>query len=328
MIKRAVYPETPAEREMALTGRFRGLGMNLLLALLATALILVLAEIGLRLFRPVQYLKPPDPEKARHAEESLYRPSRVEGLTYEMAPDRNGVFEGMQVRTNASGLRGPTPNQADPQLIRLAVLGDSFTFGFGVEEQDTYPSLIQGIMNDSVASNGRRFEVLNFGVVGYSTRDEAIVLKQKALPFHPQGVIIGYVLNDPETDPRPSLHKFFDPPVWWRHSHLLRLCHLGWNSIQVWIDGGGDYQRYLHAPGGRKWRSVCEAFRNIRDTTRKEGAWTLLVIFPLTPKQSWSGYAYGELHAQVAQEARSNGFQVVDLLDTFRRCPPGEHVLA
>ena len=63
-------------------------------------------------------------------------------------------------------------------------------------------------MNDSAVSNGRRFEVLNFGVVGYSTRDEAIALKQKTIPFHPQGVIIGYVLNDPETDPRPSLHKW------------------------------------------------------------------------------------------------------------------------
>jgi len=311
-----------------LTGRIRSLAGNLLLALLTTALLLVLAEIGLRLFRPVQYLKPPDPEKARHAQESLYRPSSVEGLTYEMAPDRSGVFEGMHVRTNASGLRGPAVSQDDPHLIRLAVLGDSFTFGFGVEEQDTYPSLIQGTMNDSAVANGRRFEVLNFGVVGYSTRDEAIVLKQKGISFHPQGVIIGYVLNDPETDPRPSLHKFFDPPVWWRHSHLLRLCHLGWNSIQVWIDGGGDYQRYLHAPGGRKWQSVREAFRSIRDTSRKEGAWTLLVIFPLTPKKSWTDYGYGDLHAQVAREARSNGFQVIDLLETFRRYPPGDLVLS
>jgi lysophospholipase L1-like esterase len=309
-------------------GKVRGLLGNLLLAFLSTALILLLAEAGLRLLRPVQYLKPPDPAKARNAQESLYRASTVEGLSYEMIPDRDGVFEEMHVRTNAWGLRGPAPAQDDSHLFRLAVLGDSFTFGFGVEEKDTYPSLIQEMMNSSQTSNGRRFEVLNFGVVGYSTRDEAVVLKQKALPFHPRGVIIGYVLNDPETDPRPSLHKYFDPPVWWRHSHLLRLCHLGWNSLQVWVDGGGDYQRYLHAPGGKKWLSVREAFRSIRDSAQKEGAWTLVAIFPLTPKSSWSDYAYGDLHDQISREARVNGFQVVDLLDSFRHYPPGQLVLS
>gem|GEM_PF-3092192 len=97
-----------------MTRSSRSMAGNLLLALLSTALILVLAEIGLRLFRPVQHLKPPDPEKARHAKESLYRSSRVEGLTYEMAPDRNGIFEGMHVRTNASGLRGPAPVRMIP----------------------------------------------------------------------------------------------------------------------------------------------------------------------------------------------------------------------
>ena len=328
MLPRVAHPSSRGELEIALVRKVRGLVGNLLLASLSTALILLLSEIGLRVFRPVQYLKPPDPEKARHAPESLYRPSTVEGLTYEMIPNRDGVFEGMHVRTNAWGLRGPAPAQDNSHLMRLAVLGDSFTFGFGVEENDTYPSLLQEIMNNSQAANGRRFEILNFGVVGYSTRDEAVVLKQKALPFHPQGVIIGYVLNDPETDPRPSLHKYFDPPVWWRHSHLLRLCHLGWNSIQVWIDGGGDYQRYLHAPEGRKWRSVCEAFRSIRDSAQKEGAWTLVAVFPLTPRRSWSDYAYANLHAQIAREARRNGFQVVDLLDTFRHYPPADLVLS
>ena len=36
----------------------------------------------------------------------------------------------------------------------------------------------------------------------------------------------------------------------------------------------------------------------------------------------------GDLHAQVAREARSDGFQVIDLLETFRRYPPGNLVLS
>ena len=309
-------------------GRFRSLAANLLLALISALCVLLMGEAGLRLLRPVQYLKPPDPTKASHPEESLYRPSGVAGLSYEMVPNRNGVFEGMHVRTNAYGLRGPAPSPEGSHTIRLAAVGDSFTFGFGVEEKDTYPSLLQDLLNQSRQSSEPRVEVLNFGVVGYSTRDEAVVLERKALPFHPRGVIIGYVLNDPEIDPRLSLHKYFDPPVWWRHSHVLRLLHLGWNTLEVWIYGGGDYQRYLHAPGRAKWLSVCEAFRSIRSSAAAEGAWVLVVIFPLTPKASWSDYSYPDLHARVADQARANGFQVLDLLEAFRNYPPRQLVVS
>ena len=302
--------------------RLERLASNLLLAAGSSLLVMLAAEAGLRMFRPVQYLKPPDPEKVRNAEESLYRPATAPGLSYEMVPDRNGVFEGMHVRTNHFGLRGPEPSPQAAHRFRVAALGDSFTFGFGVEEKETFPSVLQDLLNRSPSASGQWFEVMNFGVVGYSTRDEAIVLEKKALGFHPQGIIIGYVLNDPEIDPRLSLHKYFDPPVWWRRSHLLRLLHLGWNTVQVWIHGGGDYLRYLHAPGGEKWRSVEAGFRSIRRMADREGAWTLVAIFPLTPETSWENYPYSDLHAQVAREARANGFQVVDLLGPFRRIPP------
>jgi lysophospholipase L1-like esterase len=288
----------------------------------------LLAEGGLRLFRPVQYLKPPDPPPPGRAEESLYRPSSIEGLSYEMVPNRDGMFEGMHVRTNAYGLRGPALAPESSHPIRLAAIGDSFTFGFGVDENDTFPSLLQGMLNSSGNLPGRSFEVLNFGVVGYSSRDEAVVLQSKALPFHPRGIIIGYVLNDPEIDPRPSLHKYFDPPAWWRHSHFLRLLHLGWNTLQVWAYGGGDYVRYLHAPGREKWLSVCAAFRDIRLAAEAEKAWTVVAIFPLTPKDTWANYPYADLHARVAEQAKLNGFQVVDLLETFRKVEPKELVVS
>jgi lysophospholipase L1-like esterase len=310
-----------------MTGK-RKLAGNLALAVASIALSLGLAELGLRRFRPVQYLKPPDPARRARREESLYRPSGVPGLSYEMVPGRNGIFEGMHVRTNAYGFRGPEVAPEASHPIRLAVLGDSFTFGFGVEEKDTYPSLVQDLLNQRSSRPEERFEVLNFGVVGYSTRDEAVVLEKEALALHPRGVIIGYVLNDPEIDPRPSLHKYFDPPVWWRHSHLLRLGHLAWNTLQVWVRGGGDYQRYLHAPAGEKWQSVRVAFRRIRTCAEGEGAWVLVAIFPLARGHSWNDYAYRDLHAQVAAEAKANGFHVVDLLDAFRDHRPDQLVLS
>ena len=130
-------------------GRVSRLGANLLVSLASGMVAVLLAEGGLRLFRPVQYLKPPDPPSPGRAAESLYRPSTIDGLSYEMVPNRDGIFEGMHVRTNACGLRGPAPVPESSHPIRLAAIGDSFTFGFGVDEKDTYPSLLQGMLNTS-----------------------------------------------------------------------------------------------------------------------------------------------------------------------------------
>ncbi|HEU5182310.1 MAG TPA: SGNH/GDSL hydrolase family protein [Candidatus Polarisedimenticolia bacterium] len=308
--------------------RIPKLAGNLLLAAVSTLLALAACEAALRIFRPVQYLKPPEPEKSRNREESLYRPSSVPGLAYEMRPGRDGEFEGMRVRTNHLGMRGAEPEPDATAVYRIVALGDSFTFGFGVEERDTFVSLLQDRLGERPAPGGKKVEVLNLGVVGYASRDEAVVMKVKALPLRPQGVIIAYILNDPEIDPRPSLHKYFDPVPWWRQSHLLRLLHLGWNSLQVQFYGGGDYIRYLHAPGRAKWHSVEKAFRSIADDARGAGAWVVVAIFPITPKTTWSGYLYGDLHAQVARAARAQGFGVVDLLPVFRTRDPKDLVVS
>ncbi|HEV8335923.1 MAG TPA: SGNH/GDSL hydrolase family protein [Candidatus Polarisedimenticolia bacterium] len=298
--------------------RIKKAGIPLLLMTLSSLLALGLAEAGLRLFRPVQYLKPPSRPKAAGSE-TLYRPSRVPGLSYEMIPGRNGTFEGMQVRTNRLGFRGPDPRPRDPDLFRIVALGDSFTFGFGVREEETYPAVLERILNESPGRSAARFEVLNLGVVGYGTRDEAAVFERQAPGLDPRLVIIGYVLNDPEIDPRQSLHKYFDPPEWWRRSHVLRLLHLGWNWLEIWRFGGGDYLRYLHAPGREKWGSVEKGFRSIRRAAEPHGTRVVLVIFPLVRWSGWAAYPYRDLHLQVAKSARAEGFATVDLLPVFAR---------
>src|SRR5437773_675972 len=301
----------------------RRIGTPLVLIAVSSFVALSLCEVGLRLFRPVQYLKPPTPIPPEKHEESLYRPSVVPGLSYEMVPGRNGSFEGMSVRTNSLGMRGPEPTAADPSLLRVVVVGDSFTFGFGVPEEKTYPSVLAGILNRSPAGRKHRFEVLNLGVVGYNTQDEAVVVERRALALDPRLVIVGYVLNDPEIDPRPSLHKYFDPPVWWRHSHVLRLLHLGWNWVDVLRFGGGDYIRYLHAPGREKWNSVVEALAKMRAAAAPGHARRILAIFPLVSRDGgWAGYPYRGVHLQVAKAAAAEGFEVIDLLSVFSRYPP------
>lgn len=216
----------------------------------------------------------------------------------------------------------PRPKD-DLSVSRIIVLGDSTTFGFGVAGENTYSDLLERFLNGK--SNANQFEVLNFGVGGYSTQDEELVLEFKGLSWNPDLVIIGYSLNDPETDPIQPLDSYFQKPSWWQYSNILRLIAKAKNGADISLVGDGDYIRYLHAPQQEKWQSVVQAFEKIDSMTRVRNIPVLLAIFPMIPEKSWSKYRYKDLHHQVATAATRKGFYVIDLYDAYS-VYPAEHL--
>lgn len=75
-----------------------------------------------------------------------------------------------RIQTNSYGFRGRQdflPNRGDK--LRIMALGDSFTFGFGVEEYETFIKKIARNLQDGLST---RVEGLNLGVAGYGTLQE------------------------------------------------------------------------------------------------------------------------------------------------------------
>ena len=298
-------------------------------ALVATTVVLLalVAEVVLDRANLVHYralpqrLDPDAPDRLPH------RAGTIAGLGYELQPDATRTWHGVKVRTNHYGMRGQEPASEAEGLVRVAVLGDSFTFGWLVEEEQSYPGVLARVL-DSYAGAGVDFDVLNFGVVGYSTRDEALVFDARVRPFAPDLVVIGYVLNDPEVDPTSPLHAAFAPVEWWQYSSLLRLCASLLKQQEIRRIGGGDVTRYFHE-NAADWSTVVEGFASIRRTSRELDCEVLLTIFPLIPSSgaTWEGYAYGDLHDKVAALGRENGFAVLDLLAAFAEHAPRELAL-
>ena len=293
---------------------------TLAVAAASTVAAIAVAELSLRLFFPIEYRAPIPREKGNVWGGLVHRPSSVPGLSYELAPNVDTETRGIHIRTNALGMRDDElVPETEPGLVRIAVLGDSVTFGFKVKEaRDTYCGVLESLLNE--ASHGKhRYDVLDFGVGGYSSRDEAAVMHEKVLPLHPRLVIVGYFLNDPECAPMQQLHRFFAEPEWWQHFDLLRLVARAkeqWDRRRL---GGGDAYRYWHARDGHKWPCVVESFRSIAEDARGAGAKVLVAIFPtFMGVESFDDYPYTDLHRQVEEEARSHGFEVLDLLPAFR----------
>jgi len=103
-----------------------------------------------------------------------------------------GVWGSATVSTNARGLRGTRDcAYAKPAgVTRIVALGDSFTFGDEVSDEETWPHEL-----------GRRspgVEVLNLGVHGYGHDQMLLYLREEGVRYEPDVVLLGFLSDDME----------------------------------------------------------------------------------------------------------------------------------
>jgi len=125
----------------------------------------------------------------------IIKPSKYPGIIYELRPDIQANYMGVQVRTNSDGWRGNIyPMHKDKNTIRIVTIGDSHMFGWGVPEDKRYTDVMEGMLNSGYPD--RRWEIINTAVPGYNTYMETETLQRKALIYKPDIVIMEYTAND------------------------------------------------------------------------------------------------------------------------------------
>ncbi len=170
------------------------------LALAAIAVTLAALEIGLRVLAPPE-LQYPFP--------ALFRANANPEIGYELAPDLDRTAYGAVVRTNALGFRSAEVAVEKPAgVFRIVAAGDSITFGYGVANDEAFPQQLERGLAERCP--GRRFEVINAGVMGYTAIQGLASLREKLLPLDPDLALFTFVSNDAEpplaVDERGFLH--------------------------------------------------------------------------------------------------------------------------
>ncbi|MBK7926641.1 MAG: SGNH/GDSL hydrolase family protein [Bryobacterales bacterium] len=152
----------------------------------------------------------PDPDLIFENRLALFTPDDTAG--YRNRPNFLGYAQAsIRVQTNALGFRGPELLTAKaPATRRILGIGDSVTFGTGVQEPQTFLRLLESGFDQQQPP---RTEVVNLGVIGYSLRQELLTLKHRGLPLAPDIVLLHFVLNDayPTEDPFFNIHTFHEP---------------------------------------------------------------------------------------------------------------------
>jgi hypothetical protein len=107
-------------------------------------------------------------------------------------------FGPVDIESNDLGLRErPFSLPKEEGVVRVIVLGDSFVFGAGVEEEDRVGVFLERHLRERAgAEPSPRVECLHLGVGSWNLRSEVAFLRRLATPLAPDLVIHVVVAND------------------------------------------------------------------------------------------------------------------------------------
>lgn len=287
-----------------MSSRFRSWVGNLALSIAATVFALFLAEIALRMTGhrmvfPQMFVEDP------HTVYRLKPDVRVRTI-------HAGYFN-YEYTVNSQGFRTAadvvTP-KSDPRQ-RILFVGDSFTFGVGVDDSATYPARVAARLRQWCDTS---VETVNAGVGGFGTSHELSFLQHYGWRLEPDVVVLGFLTGDAVDNSLNGLHRLVDGrleeipasqrPGWglikahkhvpgynWlgRHSTLFNWTRLKIGSLVAQraaareaarvsapaVANEGTEQRELE-----RWRLTAAIFERVRAQTDSHGAQLVVAVIP------------------------------------------------
>lgn len=209
------------------------------------------------------------------------------------------------VSTDEYGFRR-TANNSDAGHTIL-FLGDSCTFGVGVDDQETFVSLLQNRLPATRCVNG--------GVPGYSAFQGRRLLKAVSIQELPDVVVVSFLFNDnaywdglSDLEQAMTMNSF--------GAQLVRYSRVAATMSTIW-------RHWAEAPDDAPKRprltdeEYLDELEKIAGHCREMGSRTVFLVWPLR-KQVRSGFSITKQNVMRHVAAR-HGIPIVDLIPTFQQ---------
>lgn len=152
------------------------------------------SEVFLRIFAPEPML----PRYVRATEYGI-RGNEPNRSYWHTTPEYR-----INIRTNSKGIRADReiPYEKPDGVKRIALLGDSFGMGYGVDLEDTFSNQ----MKLALERAGVKCEIVNLSVSGHGTAEQLITLKEEGLRYQPDLVVLAWHTSDRADNIRANLY--------------------------------------------------------------------------------------------------------------------------
>jgi GDSL-like Lipase/Acylhydrolase family len=240
-------------------------------------------------------------------------------------------------RINALGFREREISKQKPEGVRrIAVVGDSFTYGQGIAEDERFANIIERHLNE----NGDRYEVLNFGKPGAETIDHTGFL-DAVFELEPDFILLQWLPNDVEghdKSRRPQPYRLIPSDylsgLLHRHSALFYLVNAKFGKLQTATGLIESYEASMLARFGdpasedsrRADGELDQFIRRVKD----QGVPLGIVMFPYLAEAGGSveSYPYGFLFDRVINACHRHAIRCLDLRPVFASVSPASRLWA
>lgn len=219
---------------------------------------------------------------------------------------------------NRLGYRGSAHAvERTDSTTRIALIGDSFTIGYGVRDEHISSMIMEQMLNKSEKG---KFEVLNFGITGTATPQQADYLERFVRRFKPDITMVIMHLNDvtlvAENGFIGAMTK--NREFYWNIRKKSFLLNLITAELSRWKLHQQIYDLYQTSfqKDSVEWLRVQQALIKIRNICSQDGSQMRLVIHPILYNLS-DRYPFQLAHSAIKEFADKNGIEAFDLLDAL-----------
>ncbi len=222
-------------------------------------------------------------------------------------PNSEAELMNTTVRINSAGFRDDEYSLEKGEAWRIIFLGDSLTFGWGVEKEESFEHLLETDLDRTKPT-----EIINFAAGNYNTVQEVNLFLERGPAYRPDQVVLFYFINDAEPVPQRSRL------AWLGYSRLVTFYWSRVRSMIARYDPSTTFKGYyaaLYEPDAPGWNDARAAFLELKRACQASGTALQVVILP--ELHNLVDYTFADEHEKVASFLESNGIPVLDLAQKF-----------
>ena len=225
-------------------------------------------------------------------------------------------------KLNSDGLRCEEINDKDEDSKLIMFLGDSFTFGWAVDDTNTSPYYV----NKLLKRNKLNVQVINAGIPGYNTEQEYYFLIKLTVKYKPDIVVLNYVVNDAEpqhTVPMPPhiKYKYSNSRVFEFIKEIInnifkKFGLLNMLKLNIHIHNSNLPEGFN--PESPKWKESKKAIKDIALFCKNKDIKFIIFILPAVNFKLDNSYPYRIIHKEVLKWGKEFEIKTIDLFKYFK----------
>jgi len=251
---------------------------------------------------------------------SLKRVSANPKLGHEHIPNKSAKLQNVDIKINSLGMRGAEPSTDASKTIIF--LGSSIALGWGVLEEEIYPSLLQKELQ--TAHPEQKIQIYNAGVGNYNTQREVdAFFANQAEKIKPDIIVLNYFIRDAEIIPAPKSNWLLENSqlavtIWSRIEQFKRKFGVEKSFEQHYKD--------IYADDYAGWLEAQKSFTKLADYAKANNVRVIVLMIP--DIHNLTNYPFDFIHDKVKALAQANGFEFVDSLASFKQIAKQEDLWA